>query len=112
MKGPSDKAKLKEYLTTNPTALFILKRIDVTPENIEEFFISERDNEPFQIKYKLKGVADHAIVFEKTGIDGKRLVAFSTPRELENEEYQGYFSGAIKPDSLSPAEIAGGSIEE
>lgn len=98
-RGPKTEEELKEYLKTDPTAIFLMKKIDLTPEGVDDIFIGERDKEPFIVRYGLKGVADHAIVFEATGFEGKRLVALTDPVECDEETYEGYLSGKIKPDS-------------
>jgi len=109
--GPKDESELKEYLKTNPTAVTLIKRIDLTPENVDEIFIGQRDDEPFEVRYGLRGTADHAIVFERTGVDGKRLVAFANPVELEEDEYLSYLNGDQKPESAPEfgAEVTGES---
>lgn len=96
-KGPKDEAELKNYLKTDPTAIYLMKRAEITPETVDDIFISERDGEPFKIRYGLKGVADFAIVFETIGVEGKRLVALTPPRETEEDEYDDHFTGKIKP---------------
>ena len=101
-RGPKDKQELLDFLTSDNTAKVLLKRMDVTPDQLEGIFTSERDGEPFKVRYGLSGIADHAIVFESVGIEGKRLVAFSRPRELDTEEYDGYFSGEIEPAAPAP----------
>lgn len=98
-KGPKDEAELKDYLKNNPTAIHMAKRIDVTPDTVDDIFISDRDGEPFVIRYGLNGIADHAIVFEATGVEGMRLVALRNPLEVNESEYDKYLNGEIKPES-------------
>jgi len=43
------------------------------------------------------GKEDEAIIFEAQGVNGKRMVAFNTPRELDDQEYEGYLNGELKP---------------
>ena len=103
-RAPKDEAELKDFLKNNRPAGVRLKRMGITPEMIDGIFISERDNEPFKIRYEVNGRGDHAIVFENTGVNGKRLVAFYEPRELDSEEYEAYWSGKIKTnEQRSPA---------
>ena len=94
--GPESKEELLEYLNTDLTAKVLLKRMDLNPDEISNVFVSERDGQPFKIRWGLKGIQDHAIVFESEGIDGKRMVAFSRPRELDAAEYDGFWSGELK----------------
>lgn len=102
--GPSNEEDFKDFLTSNNKARVLLKRMDITSDNLSDIFVSERDGEPFKIRWGLNGVADHAIVFESVGVEGKRLVAFTKPRELDNAQYEGYWSGDIAPDLPGAAE--------
>lgn len=105
-RGPKDEAEFKKFIHNNQQLLLMLKRIDVTPENLDDIFTSERDGEPFLIRYGLKGLqTSHAIVFEKTGVDGKRFVAFGTPAELDSDEAEAYFTGEKKPESFNSKQI-------
>ena len=78
MKGPEDESELKGFISSQGTKA--LARIGVSPENVDELFVSERDAAPFKIRYGLKSSARQApvpIVFESVGVDGKYLIAFS-----------------------------------
>ena len=94
--GPKDEQELKSYLQSNQTAKALLGRMGVEIDSLDEIFVSERDGKRFKIRWGVSGVEDHAIIFEAEGIDGKRLVAFSRPRELTADEYEGYWSGELK----------------
>ncbi len=96
--GPADEEQLKKYMRENKAAVVRLKRMGVSPDDIDSMFSSDRDGEPFVIRWGLKGLADHAMIFEATGVDGKRMVAFGTPREVDDSEYEGLLSGKIKPE--------------
>lgn len=109
-RGPKTKEELLDFLQNDNTAKVLLGRMDIDVANIEDIFISERDDEPFKIKWGVGGVADHAIVYETTGKDGKRLVAFAKPRELDEAEYDGYWTNKIKP--LGPGGAANLDLEE
>ena len=97
-RGPKDEAEFKNFLKTNPTAIHLLKRIDVTSETVDDMFIGDRDGEPFVVRYGLTGVADHAVVLEAVGVDGMRLVALAEPLEVDEATYEDYLSGKIKPE--------------
>ncbi len=99
--GPKNEEVFKKYLKNDRTAVFLLKRIEVTPEDVDGLFISERDGEPFEVRYGLKGEADHAVVFEKTGVDGERLIALQNIRAFGDEEYANWLSGKTKPERAS-----------
>lgn len=96
--GPDSKEQLKEYLTTDNTAKVLVKRMGVDMADFESLFVSERDGEEFEVRWGLKGIADHAIVFEKVGLEGKRFVCFAKAKELGDSEYSGYLSGDIEPE--------------
>lgn len=97
MKGPKDKETLLNYFRSNENLAGVLKIVGADINDIEDYFVSERDGEEFIVRYGLSGLANHAIVFEKTGIDGLRKVGLSPVEELEEEKYEGYLSGKIKP---------------
>lgn len=96
LRGPKSEEEFKEYLTTNPSAIAKMERTGVPQEKIPDIFISERDGQPFKVRYGLNGLEDHPIVFESVGVDGKRFVAFTTPREVENDEYEQLLAGKVK----------------
>ncbi|MEM7781881.1 MAG: hypothetical protein AAF939_16890 [Planctomycetota bacterium] len=112
MRGPENEDELKEYLRTDEAAKVRLKRMGIEQSDIESMFISERDGKPFRVRYGLVGLADHAIVFEEEGVDGKRLVALAQPLELSDSEYEGWFTGKTKPAMPNETDIDGTSEAE
>lgn len=92
-KGPKDEAEFKEFLKTTKVAEVRLQRMGIDQNTIEDIFISERDGEPFKIRYGINGNKNNAIVFESVGVDGKRLVGLSPVLELDKSEYDSYWSG-------------------
>lgn len=107
--GPKNEQEFKEYLKNDPGAKVKMGRMDVTPDTVDDIFISSRDGQPFKIRWGLRGLADHAIVFEAEGVDGKRMVAFSEPREVGSDEYQRLWKSKASaatqavPDEMSEA---------
>lgn len=97
-KGPKNEAELKQHCAEDNTAKVLIERMGLDPTQLDDIFISERDGEPFKIRWGLSGLPDHAIVFESVGVEGKRMVALSKPRELEAAEYEGYWTGKTKPE--------------
>lgn len=90
--GPKDEAAFKAFIgKINPV---LLKRIDVDPNQIDALFTSERDGEALEIRYGVKGndMSDpKPVVFEKIGVDGIRLVAFTgqkVEQVSDDAEYQ------------------------
>lgn len=88
--GPQDEEEFKAFLKGwNPKKL---SNIGVDPKTIDQVFISERDGEPFKVRYGIPGHvmgSDAPVIFESTGIDGKRRVGFlnMTTREVDAAEY-------------------------
>jgi len=79
-----------------------LELMQIDRENLDELFMSERDGEPFKIQWGVKGWGDRALVFESVGVNGKRLVALSETREVDDAEYEGLWSGKIKVKTKLP----------
>ncbi len=91
--GPENKEQLIDYLKTDPTAIHIIKQVGLTPDTVDDIFVSERDGEPFVIRYGVvdrEDGGDYPIVFEAKGQDGLRLVAFQDPKECGEQEYNDY----------------------
>ena len=84
------------YLSSmNPTKL---SRIGIDPSGIDQIFINERDGEPFNIRYGVPGNmmgSSDPVVFEATGVSGKRMVGFlnMTQREVDDAEYERLWAG-------------------
>jgi hypothetical protein len=112
-RGPKNEKEFRAYLTSDDRGVQLkLDRMGIDRENIDKLFINDRDNEPFVIRYGLKGVADHAIAFEKTGVEGKRLVALGTQIECDDDEYEAWLSGKNKPQKPGSLEEPEPVIEE
>ena len=89
--GPKDEAEFRTYISNmNPR---ILTRVDIDPNSLDQLFTSERDSQPFTIRYAVKAGSPNdsqPIVFEQEGVDGSRVVAFtgSKVKEVDEAEYQ------------------------
>lgn len=96
--GPKDEGAFQEYIRgLNPKKL---ERIGVTPGDIDNLFVSERDGQPFKIRYKVRGSmmgCQEPVVFEAEGESGKRRVGFldMTQREVEASEYEQLLSNGV-----------------
>jgi hypothetical protein len=94
-RGPANEAEFKSFLRGyNPRKL---TRIGVDPNAIDELFISERDGEPFKIRYGVVGSAmgcNEPVIFEATGDGERRLVGFLNmqQREVDQSEYNSLWS--------------------
>jgi hypothetical protein len=90
MKGPADEAAFKNFIQSEmaPRKLELMR---VDRNNVEGLFKSERDGEPFRVRYGLSGGPSTvlAVAFEQTGQDGKRLVAFTdgSVEEVDGARY-------------------------
>lgn len=100
LSGPEDEQTFKEFLKTDAGAGVKLGRMGISQDKVDEMFISERDGEPFKIRYGLVGRGDYPIVFESKGVEGNRFVAFLTPREVNANEYETLWTKKIKDFSM------------
>jgi hypothetical protein len=85
--GPPDEAKFKEFIRNLPDQ--VLTRISVDPAKLDEVFVSERDGQPFKIRWAVVGHmmgSTEPVVFEATGVDGKRMVGTLGMAQLEVDE--------------------------
>jgi hypothetical protein len=97
MKGPKDEAEFKHFIQQeySPEKL---QRMQVDPQNVDALFTSERDGEPFVIRYGVSGGLSTVdpVVFEQKGVGGKRQVAFTggTVEEVDDSRYDQLLSGS------------------
>ena len=87
-KPPKDEAQFKKFikgLNENQLAT-----AGVSPAEIDELFVSPRDGQPYDIRYNNPPSSEALVVAERTGRNGKRMVAYSTGRvdEIDDAEYQ------------------------
>jgi len=88
-RGPANEQELKKHLRGLPD--FILESNSVDPAAIDALFVSERDQQPFVVRYGLAITAISAtsaplVAHEKTGKNGRRLVVFANTKvELVDE---------------------------
>lgn len=88
--GPKDEQDFRQFV--QGISADKLQRIGVDPTSIDGVFVSERDAQPFKIRYRVKGSimgTQEPVVFESQGVDGKRMVGFlnMTQREVDAAEY-------------------------
>jgi hypothetical protein len=93
--GPPDEAAFKDFIRgLSPN---ILSRISVDPTKLDQVFVSDRDNQPFKIRYKVVGNmrgSGEPVVYESEGVDDKRMVGFlnNSQREVDAAEYDSLFA--------------------
>lgn len=107
-RGPNDEQQFKTFIANmHPSHL---KNYQVDVSNLDQLFISERDRQPFKIRWELQANPRQAhvpLIFEQQGIDGKLMIGFSgfEVREVGKAEYDEYWTG-IK-DNEVPASNRG-----
>ena len=95
-KGPKNEQQLRKFIESQDANR--LKRGGIDATKLDELFVSERDGEPFVIRY---GVNTYIrgpslpVVFESTGIDGMRQVGFcnGSMKEVDEDEYDRLMAG-------------------
>lgn len=95
-RGPKDEAEFKAFLASFNAEK--LQRIGIEPGATDTLFVSERDGQPFQVRYGVRGSAmgsSEPVIFEATGVDGKRQVGFlnMTHRDVDATEYDALWAG-------------------
>src|SRR5262245_58234824 len=79
-KGPASEAEFKKHLRGLPD--HVLSSNGVDAKAIDSAFVSPRDEEPFVVRYgisitRISGTSAPVVAHEKTGRNGKRLVALA-----------------------------------
>jgi hypothetical protein len=94
-RGPKDEAEFKGFVKSFDSRKLAMMGVD--PNNVDSLFTSERDGQPFKLRYKVNGGRGSvdAVVFEQTGEAGKRQVAFTggTVEDEDNAAYQQLLAG-------------------
>lgn len=103
-RGPADEAAFKEFTRTYDAKK--LARIGVDPQSVDVLFVSDRDGQPFKIRYGVPGDArgsEAPVIFEAQGVDGIRQVSLldMDVREVDDEEYQRLWSANAPPPEPS-----------
>jgi len=81
--GPPSEDVCRKYVRSLDGIVLQMNNIDIA--RIDELFISDRDKEPFVVLYgvgisQMSGKSAPLIAYEKTGVGGKRLVAFANTK--------------------------------
>jgi hypothetical protein len=106
-KGPKDEAEFVEFI--DGLSEKTLTRMGIEPGSTKDLLVCERDNQPFKIRYGVRGNSrgsNEAIIFEETGVDGVRIVGFTSMAKEEVDvasRYSDLFSGAVKVESNTAA---------
>jgi hypothetical protein len=82
LRGPASEAEFRAYIRSCPALQ--LQTLDVSPDNLDPLFKSDRDQQPFILRYGLSlagsgGKANKQVfAYEQTGKSGKRLALYTT----------------------------------
>lgn len=96
MRGPSSVDEFRKFISSLEEKNLQLIGVDKT--QLDDLFVSGRDNEPYEIRLEVQGVIrgpEQPVVFEKAGVDGKFIVAFTgfIEKEVDQSEYDRLMSG-------------------
>ena len=98
--GPKSVEDFKEFVeSAEPERL---TRMGIDPSDIEGLFVSERDGKPFEFRFLVPGSPmgkRDPVVFEVEGVNGKRMVGFTSlnPMEAEDDaQYEAWKKGEFE----------------
>jgi hypothetical protein len=76
-RGPADEAEFKAFIKDFDPAKLSIMHVD--PNDLDKLFTSERDGQPFAIRYQVGGGRGSVdpVVFELGGKDGKKQVGYT-----------------------------------
>jgi hypothetical protein len=99
-RGPRDETDFKAFIKAFDPAKLTMMGIDAS--NLDALFTSERDRQPFKIRYGIGGGRGSvaAVVFEQAGSGGKKQVAFtgnSKLDEVDDATYAELWAGRAAP---------------
>ena len=102
-KGPADEKELRDFIRKMPAEA--LSDMGISGADSDELFKSERDGQPFRIRYGIKGGLGkvYAVLCEARGINGKVKVFRSngSSTEVSAADVDAYMAG--KHDEQPPA---------
>lgn len=102
-KGPKNEEQLRAFIESQDANR--LKRGGIDATKLDELFVSERDDEPFVVRYGVNTVIRGpalAVIFESTGVDGMRQVGFcnGSMKEVDKDEYDRLMAGKVDKKRL------------
>lgn len=93
--GPANEAELRRFIAATPSAA--LEEIGIKSAESAELFTSERDGQPFRVRYGIKGpvTTTYAVLCETKGVDGRVKVFKSDGSfvEVPAEEADAHMAG-------------------
>jgi hypothetical protein len=110
-RGPKDEAEFKTFIREfSPNKLSMM---GIDPNNSESAFTSERDGQPFKVRYHVGGGrgAVAAVIFEQQGKDGTKQVGFTggDVQDVDDATYQQLWTGKgpSEPPAAPPSTTTG-----
>jgi hypothetical protein len=108
-KGAAVKSRqeLIDFIATNSTIEKNLGFMNISREDFEDYFVSQRDGEEFFVRWGIRIEpmrAAQPIVFETKGVDGVRQVCFAgaTIKEPSEKEYEDWKKRGVKNVAFAP----------
>ena len=100
-RGPKDEAEFRAFLESDSAQNF-LAYVGADGVSIDDLLTSPRDGQPYTFRWEVTGSSrgsDEPVVFEKEGVDGKRLVGFTSHKFIEatDQEYDDWLAGNYEP---------------
>jgi len=94
-KGPKNEQELRDFIADDRFQKGF-DRAGIDTSDIDALFISDRDGQPFKVKYGIPGSPmgfKDPVVFESEGVDGEVMVAFggATVEVMSSEESESLF---------------------
>ena len=104
-KGPADESEFRAFIRKLPQES--LADIGITNPDAEELFKSERDGQPFRIRYGIKGGLNtvYAVLCETQGVSGKIRVYTSNGSFMEVAADAAEASMSGKQDQQPPNQL-------
>ncbi len=110
-RGPKNEDEFKKFINEQDASRLALAGISTS--NVNDLFVSERDQQPFKIRYgintQLRGPS-LPVIFESNGAEGLRQVAFTggSMQEVDSTKYDELWSGKGDQQQAAPAGDARG----
>lgn len=108
-KGPKDEAAFKAFVREFDAAKLGMMGVD--PNNVDAVFSSDRDGQPFKVRYGVGGGrgSSDAVVFEAAGKDGQKQVGFTDGKvqEVGDAEYKTLLAGKGEKTAPGAAPASG-----
>lgn len=103
-KGPANEKEFRDFIRKMPAEA--LEEMGISGADSEELFKSERDGQPFRIRYGIKGGLNkvYAVLCESRGVSGKIKVYRSngSSAEVPAKEMDDYMAGDRDEQPPSP----------